>query len=94
MNKYEMLCLIDSQAEDEKKDAVIARIEGVIAQFDGKVLSAEKLGVKKLAYPIKYKTDALFTLITFEAQPACISELERVCNISDEIVRRIITKVK
>ncbi len=93
MTKYEMLYLIDSAASDEKRESVIAKIEGTVTAFGGTVLSTDKWGVKKLAYPIKYKTEAYFVLMTFEAESTALVELDRICGITDEIVRRMVTKL-
>ena len=65
--KYEMLYLIDSSVPDEGKDALVAKFEGIVSELGGKVLSTDKWGVKKLAYPINYKTDAYYVLMTFDA---------------------------
>lgn len=90
--KYEMLYLIDSSIADEAKDALIAKFEGLVASLGGKVVSTDKWGVKKLAYPINYKSDAFYVLMTFEAEGSAIKEIDRVCGITDGILRRMITK--
>ena len=58
----------------------------------GKVVSTDKWGVKKLAYPINYKSDAFYVLMTFEAEGSAIKELDRVAGITDGILRRMISK--
>lgn len=90
--KYEMLYLIDSSIADEARDALIAKFEGLVASLGGKVVSTDKWGVKKLAYPINYKSDAFYVLMTFEAEGSAIKELDRVCGITDGVLRRMITK--
>ena len=56
------------------------------------MLSTDKWGVKKLAYPIDYKSDAFYVLMTFEADGAVVKELDRVAGITDEVMRRMISK--
>lgn len=90
--KYEMLYLIDSSLADEARDALIAKFEGLVASLGGKVVSTDKWGVKKLAYPINYKGDAFYVLMTFEADGSSVKELDRVCGITDGVLRRMITK--
>lgn len=87
-----MLYLIDSSLADEARDALISKFEGLVASLGGKVLSTDKWGVKKLAYPIDYKSDAFYVLMTFEAAGSAIKELDRVCGITDGVMRRMITK--
>lgn len=90
--KYEMLYLIDSAIAEETRDALIAKFEDTVKNLGGTVLSTDKWGVKKLAYPINYKSDAFYVLMTFEADGSAIKELDRIAGITDGILRRMITK--
>ena len=90
--KYEMLSLIDSSVPDERKEALVAKFEGIVSELGGKVLSTDKWGVKKLAYPINYKTDAYYVLMTFDANGDAVKELDRIAGITDEVMRRMISK--
>lgn len=90
--KYEMLYLIDSSVAEEARDALIAKFEEIVKNLGGKVVSTDKWGVKKLAYPINYKSDAFYVLMTFEAEGSAIKELDRVAGITDGILRRMISK--
>ena len=90
--KYEMLYLIDSSVPDEGKDALVSKFETIVSDLGGKVLSTDKWGTKKLAYPINYKTDAYYVLMTFDANGDAVKELDRIAGITDEVVRRMITK--
>ena len=64
----------------------------LVSDLGGKVLSTDKWGTKKLAYPINYKTDAYYVLMTFDANGDAVKELDRIAGITDEVVRRMITK--
>ena len=90
--KYEMLYLIDSAVADEAKDALVAKFEDTVKTLGGTVLSTDKWGAQKLAYPINYKSDAFYVLMTFEADGTAIKELDRIAGITDGILRRMITK--
>ena len=93
MAKYEMLYLLNNDLSDEQKDAKIAKFEGVVTSMGGSVASSEKWGTKKTAYPINYKNDAYFVLMTFEANGKVVEELKRIAGIDADIVRRLITKL-
>ena len=91
MKTYEMLYIADVAATEEAKAAVQQKFEEVITASNGKVVSVEKQGAKKLAYPINYKTDGEYVLVTFEAEGTAIKELDRVAGLSAEVLRRVIT---
>ena len=92
MNKYEMLYIIDANLTDEAKEAIIAKFENSVNNNGGKVEKIDKWGIKKLVYPINYKTEGYYVLMTFEAEKSFVEELKRVIGITDGIIRRLITK--
>ena len=93
MAKYEMLYLINNELTDEAKDAKIAKYEEIVKSMGGNVVSPDKWGTKKTAYPINYKTEAYYVLMTFEADGKVVEELKRVAGIDADVVRRLITKL-
>ena len=92
MAKYEMLYLLNNDATDEAKNAEIEKYENVVKSMNGAVVSTDKWGTKKLAYPIKFKNEAYYVLMTFEADGQVVNELDRVAGIDSEVLRRKITK--
>ncbi len=92
MTKYEMLCILDAALTDEAKEALVKKLEDIVKDNGGTVENTDRWGVKKLQYPINYKTEGYYVLMNFEAQPTLIVELKRVIGIQDGILRRMITK--
>ena len=93
MAKYEMLYLLNNDATDEAKAAEIEKYETIVKSMNGSVKSTDKWGTKKLAYPIKFKNEAYYVLMTFEADGKVVHELDRVAGIDGEVLRRMITKL-
>ena len=91
MNKYETIIIINSNLEEEATKSVIAKVTDLIANH-GTVESTEEWGKKKLAYPIQKQLEGYYVLINFSSNPDFIDELERVYNITDEIIKHIIIK--
>ena len=92
MAKYEMLYLLNNDLTEEAREAEIAKYEGIVTSMGGTVVSTDKWGAKKTAYPIKFKNEAYFVLMTFEAEANVLNELDRVAGIDSEVLRRMITK--
>ncbi len=90
MKTYEMLYVLDASVSDEGKEAFVKKFEDIVSA-NGKVVSTDKWGVKKLAYPINYKHDGYYVLMTFEADGSVVKELDRVAGLSSEVLRRVIT---
>lgn len=92
MRKYEMLYILSATMSDEEKDAVIAKFENVVTASGGNVEKVDKWGLKKLVYPINYKTEGYYVLMTFESTTTVVAELKRIAGITDGVMRRLITK--
>lgn len=92
MTKYEMLYILDASLADEAKEALIKKLEDLVVGANGVVEKTDRWGVKKLQYPINYKTEGFYVLMTFEAETKVIAEIERIAGITDGIIRRLITK--
>ncbi len=92
MTKYEMLYILDASLTDEAKEAIITKFEDLVKNNGGVVEKTDRWGVKKLQYPINYKSEGYYVLMTFEAAPTLVVEIKRIAGIIDGIIRRLITK--
>lgn len=89
MAKYEVMFIIDPVLEDEKKNAVVERVQEVI-NADGEVSKVDTWGMRKLAYPIQKKNEGYYVVIEFNASTTLPKELDRRLKISDDVMRHII----
>ena len=92
MTKYEMLYILDASLTDEAKEAIIKKFEALVTDNGGVVEQIDRWGVKKLQYPINYKTEGYYVLMTFEAAKTLVEEIKRIAGITDGLIRRLITK--
>ena len=89
MNKYEVMFIIDPVLEDDKKEAVIETVKGIIAAA-GEVADTDIWGLRKLAYPIQKKSEGYYVVMQFTAEPDLPKELDRRLRIADAYMRHII----
>lgn len=89
MTNYEVMFIIDSVLEDDKKAATVETVKEIIAA-DGEVGKVDVWGMKKLAYPIQKKNDGYYVVIEFQGNPTLPKELDRRLKISDNVIRHII----
>ena len=92
MTKYEMLYILDTALTDEAKEAVITKFEDLVIKNGGSIEKTDRWGVKKLQYPINYKSEGYYVLMTFETEKSIVVEIKRIAGITDGIIRRLITK--
>lgn len=87
-----MLYIIDASYADEAKDALVKKFEDLVTSNGGVVEKTDRWGLKKLQYPINYKSEGYYVLMSFEAEKTLVQELKRIVGITDGIIRRLITK--
>lgn len=92
MTKYEMLYILDANLTDEAKEEIIKKFEDLVTSNGGSVEKTDRWGVKKLQYPINYKSEGFYVLMDFEAEKSLVVEIKRVVGITDGVIRRLITK--
>lgn len=92
MTKYEMLYILDASLTDEAKEAIIKKFEDLVTNNGGTVEKTDRWGNKKLQYPINYKSEGYYVLMSFEAEKTLVVEIKRIAGITDGIIRRLITK--
>ncbi len=68
------------------------RLTKIITDNGGKVVSNDNWGKRKLAYPIKKQEHAVYVIYTVELPGPSLSKVESTLNITDEIIRYLITK--
>ena len=90
MNKYEAMYVITPELEDEAVKGIIEKYTGIITANGGEIEKVDEWGRRRLAYPINYKTEGYYVLMTFTSEPSFPKELDRVLRITDGIMRSII----
>ena len=93
MTKYEMLYILDAGLEEAKREEIIKKFEDLVTENGGVIEKTDRWGMKKLQYPINYKSEGYYVLMTFEAEKTLVVEIKRIVGITDGIIRRLITKI-
>lgn len=92
MNKYELMYIISSDATEEQRDALIEKFKAMVEAKNGVVLGIDKLGMKKFAYKINFKTEGFYVLMNFEANAEVVKEMNNTMNITDFVVRQMFVR--
>ena len=94
MNKYEAMYVITPELEDEAVKGIIEKYTGIITANGGEIEKVDEWGRRRLAYPINYKTEGWYVLVTFKAPAALPRELERNLEIYDDVLRYLVVKLE
>ncbi len=92
MNKYELMFIIAQDTTDEKKEELIERFKKYVEAHKGVVEGVEKLGTKKLAYPINFKNEGYYVLMNIQLSPEEVDAMNKLMTITDGIVRQMFVR--
>ena len=91
MNQYEIAILYDPDLEIDL-DKSEKRVIKIFTDNGGKVVKTDNWGKRKLAYPIKKNESAVYVFYTVDLPSEGVRPIESVLNITDEVIRYLITK--
>lgn len=89
--KYEAMVVYSLANGEEAAKELIAKFKGVIERHAEAVEVNEDWGKRKLAYPINDETEGYYVIYNFTSKPDFPAELSRRLNISDGVLRSLVT---
>ena len=92
MRRYELMLIIRPDAPDEKAAAVIDRTTRYVVASGGQIIKVAPWGRRRLAYPIDRHRDGSYHIVVFESPAEAIAELERSLQITEEVLRYLVTR--
>lgn len=93
VNTYELMLLLKKDIAEEAMKKLEATISKLIAP-EGKILSAKNLGRKKLAYPIKKESEAVYYLLNMEFAGKEVAVLSNKLIYTDQVLRLLFVKTE
>jgi small subunit ribosomal protein S6 len=87
MHTYETLFITTPNLTEDEEQATLQALSQVVTDGGGTLVANERMGRRRLAYPIKKYTDGVYVRFLYDAEAAVPKELERKIRISDRILR-------
>ena len=91
MNQYEIAVLFDPGLEIDLEKAT-SKIEKILTVGGGKITNTDNWGKRKLAYNIKGNEHAIYVFYTVEMPGEGVQRVESTLNITDEVLRFLVTR--
>lgn len=91
MSQYEIAVLYHPDLEVDLSKAE-EKITKLFTDNGGKVVATDNWGKRKLAYTIKKQEHAVYVIYTVELPNESVQKVESTLNITDEVIRYLITK--
>jgi small subunit ribosomal protein S6 len=87
MRQYELMVILDPETEERTVDKTMDKFLSVVKSDGGTVDNVDIWGRRRLAYDIKKKSEGIYTVVNFTAEPATAQELDRQLNLNESIMR-------
>ncbi|MGN0597173.1 MAG: 30S ribosomal protein S6 [Ruminiclostridium sp.] len=88
--KYEAVVVFSVKNGEEQVANLVAKFTDLI-KANGELVNVDDWGKRKLAYPINYENDGYYVVYSFDCKPDFPAEFERIINITDGVLRSIVT---
>lgn len=89
--KYEVMVVFSLKNGEDACKALVEKFKARIERHATAVEVNEDWGKRKLAYPIEDETEGYYVIYTFESQPDYPADLSRRLNITDGVLRSLVT---
>jgi small subunit ribosomal protein S6 len=93
MRTYEVLFIVAPNVEETDIDPLITQLTEVLANQGAKVVKADRMGRRRLAYPIQKFHDGHYVVLTVEGTGSELAELERRMRVTDSIIRYLTIRI-
>jgi len=90
MPQYELMYILSSNVPDNEEPALSDTIKKFIIDQGAEITKEEKLGKKRLAYPIKKTRNGFYVLFEFKAESDKLAEIEHKVRVTQGVIRYLI----
>ncbi|KAB1645188.1 30S ribosomal protein S6 [Gulosibacter chungangensis] len=87
VHQYELMVIIDPEIDERTVAPSLDKFLAVITKDGGTIENTDIWGRRKLAYEINKKSEGIYAVVNFTAEPATAAELDRQLRLSEAIMR-------
>jgi len=87
MRQYELMIILDPEIEERTVAPSLDKYLSVIKTDGGSVDKVDIWGRRRLAYDIKKKSEGIYAVVDFTAEPATAKELDRQLGLNEVVLR-------
>ena len=87
MRPYEVMVILDPDTDERSVQPTLEQYLTVITKGGGTVENLDIWGRRRLAYEIQKKSEGIYAIITMQANPVDVKELDRQFSINESIMR-------
>ena len=87
MRSYEVMVILDPSLDERTVAPSLDTYLNVVRQDGGQVESVDVWGKRRLAYEIDKNAEGIYAVVTLQAEPATVKELDRQLTLNESVLR-------
>ena len=87
MRAYELMVILDPNLEERTVAPSLDTYLNVVRNDGGTVENVDIWGRRRLAYEINKNAEGIYAVVTLQAEPATIKELDRQLSLNESVLR-------
>ncbi len=87
MRGYETCLVTHPEMSENDLDTLLKKLSDSITNLNGKVIKTEKLGKKKLQYPIKKQQRGGYCFLSYMGNQQILNEIDHVLRFNESVLR-------
>ena len=87
MRAYELMVILDPELEERTVAPSLDTYLNVVRNDGGTVENVDIWGRRRLAYEIDKKPEGIYAVVTLQAEPATVKELDRQLGLNESVLR-------
>ena len=93
LRQYELMVILDPEIEERTVAPSLDKYLTVIKNDGGTVDKVDIWGRRRLAYDIQKKSEGIYAVVDFHAEPPTAKELDRQLGLNEAVLRTKVLRV-
>lgn len=89
MKLYETCFIVNPQTDESAIEKTVKSVVDLITNRGGKIVVDDRMGTRRMMYPVDGLTQGYYTSLIYEAPPTVNAELERHYRLDESFIRHI-----
>lgn len=94
MNTYETIFITTPNLSEDEEKSTVDALHAVITDRGGESFIVERMGRRRLAYPIRKFDDGVYTRFLYDSDTETPKELDRRMRLSDRVLRALTVRLE
>jgi small subunit ribosomal protein S6 len=87
MRAYELMVILDPNLEERTVQPSLDTYLNVVRKDGGTVETVDVWGRRRLAYEIDKNAEGIYAVVSLQAEPATVKELDRQLTLNESVLR-------